>query len=323
MKLEDLTRELAEGTLRPAYLIAGEEPLLRDDALTALRSAALGGGLEAFNFDRIDAASSTPGAVVDAVRTLPVMAARRLVIVEEPDARRGGARGIADALADLVADLEAGGPTVLVVVANRPDRRLRWVKAFGSAVVDCEPPRRARDVALFARAEADRQGIALERGAAELLAERTGPQLLMLRQEIAKLGLLAGPSAPVTRAHVSAGTPQVADEPVWDLNDAIAEGRSADAIRVLGHLLASGSAPPAVLGALVSHFRRLLRADQGGQLTGPPFVRKKLQSQARRYGTRRLRAALDAIHQTDVAIKGAGALRPELALERLVIALSG
>lgn len=322
MKLEDLTRELAAGTLRPAYLLAGEEPLLRDDALSALREAALDGGTEAFNFDRIDAASSTPGAILDAVRTLPVMASRRLVIVEEPDARRGGARGIADALADLVPDLEAGGTTVLVALASRPDRRLRWVKAFGSSLVECDPPGRAREVAVFVRAEADRQGIALERGVAELLAERTGPQLLMLRQEIAKLGLLAGPSAPVTLAHVGAGTPDVAEAPIWDLNDAVGEGRSADAIRVLAQLLAAGSAPPALLGALVSHFRRLLRADQGGRLTGPPFVRKKLLSQARRYGTRRLRASLDAIHQTDLAIKGAGALKPELALERLVIALA-
>jgi DNA polymerase-3 subunit delta len=250
------------------------------------------------------------------------MASRRLVVVEEPDARRGGARGVTDALADLVRELDAGGTTVLVAVASRPDRRLRWVKAFGSARVDCEAPERARGVAAFVRAEAGRQGIALERGVAELLAERTGPQLLMLRQEIAKLGLLAGPAAPVTRAHVTAGTPHVADAPIWDLNDAIGEGRRADAIRVLARLLAAGSPPPIILGALISHFRRLLRTDQGGRVKGPPFVREKLQSQACRYGTRRLRASLDAIHQTDLAIKGAGALRPGLALERLVIALA-
>jgi DNA polymerase III delta subunit len=52
-------------------------------------------------------------------------------------------------------------------------------------------------------------------------------------------------------------------------------------------------------------------------------VRKKLESQARRYGPARLRGSLDAIHQTDLALKGAGSLRPELALERLVIALAG
>jgi DNA polymerase III delta subunit len=57
-------------------------------------------------------------------------------------------------------------------------------------------------------------------------------------------------------------------------------------------------------------------------VAGPPFVRKKLASQAKRYGTARLRAALGALHETDLALKGAGALRPELALERVVIALA-
>ena len=51
-------------------------------------------------------------------------------------------------------------------------------------------------------------------------------------------------------------------------------------------------------------------------------MRQKLESQARRYGPRRLRSSLDAIHQTDLALKGQGGLRPELALERLVLGLA-
>jgi DNA polymerase III delta subunit len=77
-----------------------------------------------------------------------------------------------------------------------------------------------------------------------------------------------------------------------------------------------------LLGALVSHFRRLLRTAVGEEIAAPPFVRKKLASQAKRYGAGRLRAALGALHETDLALKGAGALRPELALERVVIALA-
>ena len=37
---------------------------------------------------------------------------------------------------------------------------------------------------------------------------------------------------------------------------------------------------------------------------------------------RRLLACLGAIQQTDLALKGAGGLRPELALERLVMGLA-
>jgi DNA polymerase III delta subunit len=77
-----------------------------------------------------------------------------------------------------------------------------------------------------------------------------------------------------------------------------------------------------VLGALASHFRKLLRLRTGGSAAGPPFAIKKLEGQAGRYSPRRLRACLGAIHETDVALKGAGALGPEMALERLVIGLA-
>jgi DNA polymerase-3 subunit delta len=325
MRLDELEQELSGGTLRGAYLLTGAEPLLRDDALSALRAAALPEGAGDFNLDRFDGSSLAAGALVDAVRTLPVMAPRRLVVVDEPDSRRGAAgKGLAEALAELVAELagESEPSTVLVVAAAKADKRGKWVKAFGDGIVDCEPPKRSRDVAAFIRAEAARQEIALERGVAERLAERVGPQLLMLRQEIAKLGLLAGPGGKVTAAHVGAGTVDTAEEPIWDLTDAIGEGRAADALRVLSRLLANGAPPIVLLGSLASHFRRLTRSAHGAAVAGPPFVRKKLASQSGRYGTRRLAACLDAIHETDLALKGAGSLRPELALERLVIALA-
>lgn len=320
MTPEDLQTELARGVVRPAYLLAGAEPLLRDDCLRVLRAALLDESAADFNLDRLSGDQLKPAVLEDALKTLPVMAERRLVILEDPEARRGAALG--NALAELVPTLSEGGSTVLVVRSAKADKRSRWVKAMAAGYVDCDPPRRSREVAAFVRGEAERQGLSLERGAAEALAERIGPQLLLLRQEIAKLGLLAGPDAKVTRAHVGAGTPQLAEEPIWDLTDAIGEGRTADAVALLMRLCSAGAPAPVVLGSLVSHFRKLLRAGHGGEVPGPPFVRKKLQSQARRYGARRLRSCLDAIHETDLAIKGAGALRPELALERLVLALA-
>ena len=49
---------------------------------------------------------------------------------------------------------------------------------------------------------------------------------------------------------------------------------------------------------------------------------KKLESQAQRYTSRELLGCLRDIHLTDTALKGAGALTPDLALERLVIGLA-
>ena len=50
--------------------------------------------------DRFDGGVA-PGELVDALRTLPVIAPRRLVVLREPEARRGSARALLDAVARL------------------------------------------------------------------------------------------------------------------------------------------------------------------------------------------------------------------------------
>jgi len=323
---DELEAELARGRVRPAYLLAGHEALLRDDARRALEAAVLAPGTRDFNLDRLEGDTCTPAALEDALRALPVLAERRLVLLREPELRRRGADApLLERLAALVPALPDPPESVLVVTAESPDGRARWVRAFAepAARVECEAPRHTREVAAFARREAGRQGIELAAGAADALAERIGPQLLLLRQEIAKAALFAGPGRPVTPAHVAETATDAAEEPIWALTDAIGEGRTPDALELLARLQAGGAAPPAVLGALASHFRKLARLRAGGRVAAPPFAVRKLEAQSRRYAPARLRACLRALHDTDERLKGRGELPAELALERLVLALAG
>ena len=101
MNQAELERELALRGPRRAYLLAGAESLLRDDALAVLRRAVIGDGDPAFLLDRFDA-SAAPGELSDALHTLPVIAARRLVVLSRAGgaprlgaraARRGGRLG--------------------------------------------------------------------------------------------------------------------------------------------------------------------------------------------------------------------------------------
>ncbi len=317
----ELRKELAAGTIRPAYLVAGSEALLRDEAVAALRDAVVDEASRDFNHDRMDGASTAPGALLDAVRTLPVMAPRRLVELREPEAKRGGA--LADAVAEAVGLLSEPPEVVLLVVASRIDKRSRFVKAFGKGgLVVCDPPKGVREVAAAARHEADRLGTKLGPGAAELLAESVGRELLALRREIEKAALLAGPGETISRDHVSRCVSSIAEQPIWDLTDAIGEGRTPDALGVLHHLLEGGAPHPVLLGSLASHFRKLVRTRAGEPPRGHPFAVRKLESQARRYTPARLRACLSAIHEVDQVLKGQGGLPPDLALERLVLGLA-
>lgn len=325
MNVGQLTTELGKGRIRPAYLIAGEEPLLRDAALEAIETAALAGAPRDFNFDRLDVDSATPSRLEEALGTLPLMASRRLVVLREGEGRGAGIdESWGRAIEQAILELSAATTAVLVVVARKVDRRSRWVKAFRepAAEVACESPTAQRELVEFLEREAARQGVQIAKDAAELLCERVGPHLLLLRQELEKLQLDVGTGGRIERAAVGVSVSSVAEESIWELTDAIGEGRTAESLAKLAQMLNQGEASQAVLGALASHFRRLLRVEQGDPIKGPPFVVRKLEQQARRFPSARLLGCLRAIHRADVELKGAGVMRPERALEQLVIQLA-
>ena len=319
----ELEQELASGRLRPAYLLAGAEALLRDDAFRAITEAVLADGPREFNFDRLDGATCTEAELLDAVRLLPVLAERRLVVLREPEGKGRRSKTLGDGIAAAVKEVRASPSAVLVVIAPTVDKRSKWVKAFKepATLVVCDPPKGLRAITAFLKQEAKRRGISLQPGAAEALAEAVGPQLLMLRQELEKAALHAGPGLPVRRSDVTAIVSDAAEQPIWDLTDAIGEGRTPDALMVLDRLLDSGAPPPVLLGSLAAHFRKLVRSSSGAPVAGHPFMVKKLESQAKRYTQRRLVACLRAIHEVDEVLKGQGSLPPDVALERLVLGL--
>ena len=80
MTPDGLRAELEAGTVRSTYLVAGEEPLYRDDAFAALRAAVLASGPTDFNFERLES-DANPSALIDSIRTLPVLAPYRLVVL--------------------------------------------------------------------------------------------------------------------------------------------------------------------------------------------------------------------------------------------------
>ena len=324
MKVGELSKELSGGKIRAVYVLAGEEALLRDEALALLRGAVLDGTADDFNHQRLDARREEPSTVREALEALPILAPRRLVELWLPPKGPGGMGELFEVLSDELPAYQAQSGSVLLIAAASIDKRYGWFKALdkaSAAIIECDSPKKASGAVEFVRDEAKRQGVPFDRGAAERLVELVGPHLLLLRQEIAKACLLAGVGEKVTSGHIEAATTQSADQPIWDLTDAVGAGNTVEALEILARLREE-SVPPVLLGVLASHFRRLSRIREGGKVGGPPFVVKKLERQARRYSPARLRSSMQAIHETDIAIKGGSTLANDLAIERLVLALA-
>jgi DNA polymerase-3 subunit delta len=303
----------------PVVLIEGPEATLRDAALAELRERVLAGAPRDFNEDRFDLSTSgfDPLAIVAAARTHPVMARARLVLVRGAGEKRAEKFLDGALLEYLEAPLET---TCLVLEGETVDKRQRWVKRVAKLgqVIDCSGPGRPGDVRRWIEARMAQRGMRASSGVATALFE------------LEKLSLFVGERGEVSADDVAELVGHLRPRAVYELCDAIGERRLANALRMVAELSDQGQPPLALIGALANHFRKLLRARElrplepaevQRKLGVHPFAAQKLVEQVRRFDLRRLKACLDAVRRTDLALKGGVPIGPRMALERLVLAV--
>lgn len=255
------------GTLQkglvPAWLIAGDEVLLTGEAADLVRARARQEGFtgrdlfvtgRGFDWSEVRTASLT----------LSLFAERRILEIRMPTARPGKDGGAT--LAALAAD--PGPGNLVLVITARPEKEAwssAWLKAFekNGAFVQSWPV----DIAKLPRWITQRGaklGLAFERGAAGLLAERVEGNLLAAQQEIEKLALLV-PGGRVSMAAVQSAVANSARYDVFQLGEAALEGDAPRSLRILEGLRAEGAEPPLVLWALCRELRALADARNGVQ----------------------------------------------------------
>lgn len=254
MKLypDRLAAHLKQGPLAPVWLIAGDEPLQVNEAADAVRAAARAGGYlsrevffveRGFDWQSLRAAGES----------LSLFADRRLLELRLPTGKPG------DAGAKVLAEFAARPPedTVLLVVSGKVDKKNKWVGALEKAgvLVEAWPIEAAR----LPRWIADRMaasGLAADREAAQLLADRVEGNLLAAAQEIDKLALLMEGSVADADA-VRDAVANSARFDIFQLADAALAGDAVRALRMLDGLRAEGAEAVLVTWALAREIRML------------------------------------------------------------------
>jgi DNA polymerase-3 subunit delta len=321
-----LRRQIASGHLDPLYVIAGEDEAEKA-SLAAAFADAVEPGLQAFNVERIYANESRPGEskvaqVLDAVRTMPMLAPRRIVIVLQADRMLMPARESEAAAADqdsLEAYLKDPLPeATLVFVVGAPDKRRRVVRLLyaRATAVECGEVVFAGEAEAWVRARVEKDGMTIEGAAARLLVERAGfvregdwpswkgdppGDLGRLRADTERACLYSLDRGRVTAADVGevVGPETLHDN--WAFVDHVRQGRTAAALRELQLLLAAGAVPFMVLGQIRSFV-------EGGQKRRPALPPHTLPG------------AVQALFETDLALKSSAG-DPRVLLERLVVDL--
>lgn len=319
-----LDAALAQQAPAPLYLILGEEDLLRDSALAALKSAVLGDGGD-FNYDLFYGDEASGAEIVTCACEMPVFAERRLVVVKS--AEKLPARESERLLDYVKTPVET---TTLVFVSQKLDGRLKFSQALTrtALVIDCSPLRDAQWTPWVAR-DAERLGIRLEPPAMQVLKEVSGGSLYGVRRELEKLASYVAPARPVTAADVHTLRGMEPGASVFDLTLAIGEANRSRVLSILARNLEAGEAPLRILGSLAWQYRRLWKVKDlvkhGGRegeaartLRMDPM---KVRTFLERFSDAHLQAALRLFLEADAQLKGGSSGHPRMALEKVLLRL--
>ena len=263
MKLtsDSLAAQLAQRLL-PAYLVSGDEPLLTAEAADAIRARARAAGYTEREVHFIERAGDWDD-VRGSAANMSLFGGRRVLEIRLHSGKPGVAGNAA-----MVALLEARDPdTLFLVLAPRLDRDAQaadWVRAIEAygAWVQVWPVDAAR-LSAWLRARARSLGLDADDEAIELLAARTEGNLLAAHQELAKLALLTA-GGRVTAAAVQASVADSARFDVFQLGEAVLEGETTRALRMLAGLRAEGTEATLALWALTKALRDVWNAQAGG-----------------------------------------------------------
>ena len=260
--------------LLPAYLVAGDEPLLVSEAAARIRARARRDGFEQRDYFVAERGFDWR-ALTEGADNLSLFAARRIIELNLPTPRPGAVGG--RVLKDLA---QRPDPDRLMLIVTRKldasASRSAWVKAIdkAGAVVQVWPVERPQLPAWIGR-RARSRGLALSSAATEWMADRVEGNLLAADQEVRKLVLLLGKGS----ADDAAVRDAVASNPRFDvfrLADALLAGQAKRALRILDGLRAEGAAPTLVLWAIgrdLGLLSKLKFASRNGAVAAPVLRR--------------------------------------------------
>jgi DNA polymerase-3 subunit delta len=322
------------GRLLPIYLVVGEERLLRDQVVDAVRRAALAGGVPAFNEDKFTAGEVDAATVVAAARTVPMMAPRRFVLlrsIDRWDAKEGAESEPFERIAEYAA--APVDTTCVVLVGTRIDgrRRLASLARKQDFLIACDPlDDRALPAWITERSSA--RGHAIDRDAAELLGALAGPSLWSLDDAVERLSLYAGPGNPIGGDAIAACVARVRTADTWALVDAVGARDLGSALRTLADAYDPRERGLPLLGALAWSIRQLAKyqaalasgampqdaARQAGAFQ--PQRARELGAKARAVSSREVERWLLILSETDLALKSSRR-PPEAILEEMLTRL--
>lgn len=311
---------MASGSL---YLLTGTETFLRRRRLTGLVEERLPEGLGDFNYVRIDGKET---ALVDILSTWEErgFGGDRVIHVDNVDKIRMKKD---DKVSELfLKRAKTGVPHALMILeAESVDRRKAFYKKLSALAVSEEfKPLRDYQVPGFIAGELSAKGYVIDPDAAEFMAMFTSSELMVIASELEKLILYIGPDQTRITLDDTRGLLMPSRQyTLFDVQDALVDGKKDLAIRAVRGLLEEGTSPVAIWRFINNMMERAWRLENAGskaevnRISKSSFYISRLQQLASRLRGNKLERAVVDCRKLAMAARQ-GSLTPGFYLEQLI-----
>ena len=336
--MREVQRCISANEYKNVYLLYGDEAYLRIYYKNALKNA-LTDPSDNLNYSYFEGSSISVDEVISITDTLPFLAERRLVVVENSGWFTAGnsdddnqkASGRVGQIIECIERIQ--DEVVLVFVEEKADKRSKLFKAVARKGI-CEEYGHESEEALagWAVAFAGNEHMKISPASAMYLISEVGCDMYLLSLELSKLCAYCMERGEITIKDIDAVCTHQITGKIFDMISAISRHDQTEALRLYYDLVNLRESPYAILSLLTRQYRQMLevrdlfernqsKAAIASKLEMKDWLAGKMIDAVRKYPKSDLRDCLEACERADEDIK-TGKLGDTLSIELLIISCS-
>ena len=324
--MQKLNEEINSGQLKQLYLLCGEEAYLRRQYRDRLKNALTGDG-DSMNYHYFEGKDIRVGEIIDLAETMPFLADRRVIIIENSGLFKHGGEQLAEYLK------EPSETAYFVLVEAEIDKRSKLYKAISAKgrIVEFK----AQDESVLKRwilGILRKENKKITERDLELFLEKTGTDMENISKELEKLVCYCMEKEVITGKEIEEICTRQVNNQIFDMMNAIAEKRQKEAMDLYYDLLTLKEPPMRILFLLARQFNLLLQVKElkkkgypaktiGENVGLPGFIAGKYVNQAAKFSTQDLRRAVTDCVEAEEAVK-TGKMNDVLSVELLLVRYS-
>ena len=326
--------ELKKGNIASCYVFEGPEEYIKRSALEALRAKLLPEGMEAMNESRLR--DPDANAIIAAAETLPFLADKRLVIIQDSGMLQGKGKEYDEAknaqqLAEYIKDLPPTACLVFYVRDKADGRKKLYTALKKSAAMVQFDTLKEQELTRWIAQQLKRLEKKISVSACQKLIFTTGSDLYALNGEIQKLAACAGEREEVTEQDIDDICVKTTAYRVYDLTATLLRGDAKNAFTLSQALLRDGEEELYLLALLQGECRRMLSIKIlrgsgmspdmiAGKIGAPPFAVRQLSQMVAQYTEEQLKKMTDLCMETEYSVKS-GRCAADGTLEKTMLQL--